>query len=170
VARLHAGENGQDGAAGDPPSLERPLLRILLDKLGQMQPGMPNLLVVHTGDELARRIDLGGLMQQLKTRVEGKDPAFYAAAGHYATPAAFYKDFLRLSAILLWATTCSCGLTSRPDRGWKKRCCGWSAPRRAPAAPETGAVSLLLIHEELDIYDSQANFCRFVWKGEDDSD
>ena len=101
VARLHTGENGQEDAV-DLPSLERPVLRILLDKLGQMQPSMPNLLVVRTGDELARRIDLGGLMQQVKTRAEAKDPAFYALS-RYTSPSAFFKDYLRLSAILLWS-------------------------------------------------------------------
>ena len=82
---------------------EERILRILLDKLGQMQPGMPNLLVIHTREELVRAIDLGRLMQAVKTRVEGKDPAFYGAS-RYSGPAAFYKDFLRLSGILLWAS------------------------------------------------------------------
>lgn len=81
---------------------EERILSILLDKLEQMQPGMPNLLVIHTREELARSIDLDRLMQALKTRVEGKDPLFYAAS-HYTRPAAFYKDFLRLSGIVLWA-------------------------------------------------------------------
>ena len=47
-------------------------------------------------------IDLGRLMQEIKTRAEGKDPSFYAAS-RYTSPAAFYKDFLHLSGILLWA-------------------------------------------------------------------
>ena len=81
---------------------EERIFRILLDKLGQMQPGMANLLVIHTREELVRIIDLGRLMQEIKTRAEGKDPAFYAAS-RYASPAAFYKDFLLLSGILLWA-------------------------------------------------------------------
>ena len=41
-------------------------------------------------------------MQELKTRVDGKDPSFYTIS-RYTSPAAFYKDFLHLSAILLWA-------------------------------------------------------------------
>jgi hypothetical protein len=67
-----------------------------------MQPGMANLLVIQTREALARSIDLDRLMQAVKTRVEGKDPAFYAFSG-YSSPAAFYKDFLHLSGILLWA-------------------------------------------------------------------
>ena len=100
VARFRAEESRQASR------IEVRILRILLGKLGQMQPGMANLLVFHTRAELARSIDLPGLMQDVKTRVEGKDPTFYAsgyAAGRYDGPATFYKDFLRLSGILLWA-------------------------------------------------------------------
>jgi len=102
VARIRVEESGVDGI--DLPRKEERFLRILLYKLGQMQPGMPNLLVIHTRKELARSIDLGRLMQEIKTRVEGKDPSFYDIS-HYTSPAAFYKDFLHLSGILLWAAS-----------------------------------------------------------------
>jgi hypothetical protein len=100
VARMRPEEGGADGI--DPPRKEERILRILLYKLGQMQPGMPNLLVIHAREDAARSIDLDRLMQEIKIKVEGKDPAFYAAAG-YTSPAAFYKDFLRLNGILLWS-------------------------------------------------------------------
>jgi hypothetical protein len=101
VARMRVEASGVGGI--DLPRKEERLLHILLDKLGQMQPGMPNLLVIHTREELARSIDLDRLMQEVKTRAEGRrDPAFYAAS-RYTGPAAFYKDFLHLSGILLWA-------------------------------------------------------------------
>jgi hypothetical protein len=99
VARIRAGRDEVSGV--DLPRVEERLLRILLDKLGQMQPGMANLLVIQTREELARSIDLGRLMQAVKTRAEGRDPAFYAASRRTG-PAAFYKDFLHLSGILLW--------------------------------------------------------------------
>ncbi len=98
VARIRVEESG----VGDLPRKEERILRILLDKLEQLQPGMANLLVIHTREELARSIDLGRLMQEVKTRSEGRDPSFYAAS-RYTSPAAFYKDFLHLSGILLWA-------------------------------------------------------------------
>jgi hypothetical protein len=91
VARMRAED-------GETPRNEERFLRLLLYKLGQMQPGKPNLLVVHTRNSL----DLNKLMQEIKTRVEKKDPAFYELS-RYLNPAAFYKDFLHLSAILLWA-------------------------------------------------------------------
>lgn len=98
VARLRM----EPGGVNDTPRPEERLLRILLNKLGQMQPGMANLLVIQTPPALARSIELDRLMQSVKARAEAKDPAFYTAS-RYANPAAFYKDFLRLSALLLWA-------------------------------------------------------------------
>ena len=98
--RIRLEESGENGV--DFRHAEERIVRTLLDKLGQMQPGMANLLLIITQEELARSIDLGRLMQDVKTRVEGKDPSFYAAS-RYTSPAAFYKDFLRLSGILLWA-------------------------------------------------------------------
>ncbi len=101
VARMRAEEgdfNGQNLLRK-----EERFLRILLYKLGQMQSGMRNLLVIHMQRELVRLIDVNRLMQGIKTRVEGKDPAFYAVS-RYTSPAAFYKDFLRLSGILVWST------------------------------------------------------------------
>ena len=100
VARMRVEAGEIDGI--DLPRKEERIVRILLDKLGQMQPGMANLLAIHTRQELAQSIDLGRLMQEVKTRVEGKDPAFYAAS-RYASPAAFYKDYVRLSGIVVWA-------------------------------------------------------------------
>ena len=100
VARMRAEENKEHDLARK----EERFLRILLYKLGQMQPGMPNLLAIHTRNELAHSLDLGRLMQEIKTRVEGKDPSFYEVS-RYASPAAFYKDFLHLSGILLWAAS-----------------------------------------------------------------
>jgi hypothetical protein len=91
VARMRAEEN-------EAQRREERFLRILLYKLGQMRPGMPNLLVIHARGAL----ELDKFMQELKIRVERKDPSFYEIS-RYENPAAFYKDFLRLSAVLLWA-------------------------------------------------------------------
>jgi len=56
VARIRVAES-ELGGIELPRKAER-IVRILLDKLGQMQPGMANLLVIHTREELARSIDL----------------------------------------------------------------------------------------------------------------
>jgi hypothetical protein len=106
VARIRGEASGVGAAAVntafDLPRMQERFLYILLDKLGQMQPGMPNLVLIHAPQELAPSFDLDRLMQEIKSRVEGREPAFYALSG-YAGPAAFYKDFLHLSGILLWA-------------------------------------------------------------------
>ena len=96
VARLRVEGDRENGI-----DLLRKEERILLYKLGQMQPGMANLLVIHTRQELAQLIALERLMQNVKTRVEKKDPVFYKMS-RYLNPAAFYKDFLHLSGIVLW--------------------------------------------------------------------
>ena len=100
VARMRMEKNGVDEI--DRLRIEERILRILVYKLGQVQPGMPNLLVIHTREDQAQSIDLGRLMQDVKTRVEKKDSAFYAASV-YPSPAAFYKDFHLLNGVLLWA-------------------------------------------------------------------
>ncbi len=79
------------------------ILRIFLYKLGQMQPGVPNLLAVHTHVDLVAALNLNRLMRAVKLKVEGKDASFYALS-RYPNPAAFYKDFLHLSGIVLWAS------------------------------------------------------------------
>ncbi|HMB21408.1 MAG TPA: hypothetical protein VKP08_01190 [Anaerolineales bacterium] len=86
VARMRAEESSDDR-----------FLRLLLYKLGQMQPGMSNLLIIHNRGTL----NLERFMQDVKLKAEKKDAAFYEVS-RYPNPAAFYKDFLRLSAILLW--------------------------------------------------------------------
>jgi hypothetical protein len=100
VARMRAEQNSGNGL--ELPRYEERILRILLDKLGQMQPGLANLLVIHTQEQVEQSIDLDRLMQEIKTRVEKRDQTFYAGS-RYINPAAFYKDYLHLSGILLWA-------------------------------------------------------------------
>lgn len=80
--------------------VEERLQRVVIDKLGQMQPGMPNLLVVQAGAELGEAPDLGRLMQEMKIRADKRDPAFYAGTP-YTRPAEFYRDFLHLSGVVL---------------------------------------------------------------------
>jgi len=101
VARMRVEESGTIGS--DLQRKEVRILRILLDKLGQMQPGMPNLLVIQLQEDLAPSIDLGRVMHEVKSRVESKDPSFFATS-RYSSPAAFYKDFLHLGGILLWSS------------------------------------------------------------------
>jgi hypothetical protein len=102
VARIRVERSEVEGI--DLPRKEERIIHILLDKLGQMQPGNPNLLVIHTSQELVSSIALGRLMQTVKTRAEKNDPSFYAAS-RYSGRAAFFREFLHLSGILLWAAS-----------------------------------------------------------------
>jgi hypothetical protein len=81
---------------------EERIIRILLEKLGQMQSGVPNLLAIYTQAHAEGLIDLGELMHQVKLWADGTAPALYSMS-QYKSPAAFYKDFTRLNGILLWA-------------------------------------------------------------------
>jgi hypothetical protein len=80
---------------------EERIVRILLEKLGQMQPGVPNLLAIHTQGHAEGLIDLGELMHQVKVWADGTASAFYSRS-QYESPAAFYKDFNRLNGIVFW--------------------------------------------------------------------
>jgi hypothetical protein len=113
VARMRADD-------GDSARNDERFLRLLLYKLGQMQSGMPNLLVIHTRAELRRALDLKKLMQDIKTHVEKKDPAFYEFS-RYANPAAFYKDFLRMSAILLWGAEAQAWVNKQAKPGLEEK-------------------------------------------------
>jgi len=91
----------EEGYFADPARNEERIFRIVLEKLGQMQTNMPNLLVIHVQDEVAKSIDLAKLMQGIKNRADKRDASLYSHS-RYSNPAEFYKDFLRLSAILFW--------------------------------------------------------------------
>lgn len=97
VARMGA----KEGEFADTARNEERVLRIVLDKLGQMQMNMPNLLVIHVQERVAGALDLELLMQALRKKADRTDSSLYSHS-RYSKPADFYKDFLRLSAILFW--------------------------------------------------------------------
>ena len=89
---------------GPPAALEvytaARLADTVCDKLGQMLPGMINLLVVGVADIVVPQLDAAGAMARLKQRVENKDAAVLGRYG-FGGPADFFKDYLRLSGILV---------------------------------------------------------------------
>lgn len=100
LSRIHPEESGDEAA--DLARKQERIQRVLLDKLGQMQAGKANLLVIQSRGQVDRLIDLDGVIKSLKSRVDGKDPGIFLNS-RYNGPTAFYKDFLRLSGIILWA-------------------------------------------------------------------
>lgn len=97
VARMRA----EAGEFADARHNEGRVLRIVLEKLGQMQTNMPNLLVIHVLEDAAKTIALEELMQGMKNRADKRDASFYSHS-RYSTSGEFYKDFLRLSGVLFW--------------------------------------------------------------------
>ena len=79
--------------------VEARLSDTVCEKLGQMLPGMINVLAVVSRDPLPAP-DLSAALQRLKLAAEKRDPVLYARHG-YQAPADFFKGFERLSA-LLW--------------------------------------------------------------------
>lgn len=79
--------------------LEGKLAEVVCEKLGQMLPGMINVLAV-VGSGLDGDLDVGGAMQHLKLAAEKRDPGLYARQG-YRSPADFFKGYERMSS-LLW--------------------------------------------------------------------
>lgn len=97
VARMRA----EEGYFAEPARNEERVLRIVLEKLGQMQTNIPNLLVIHVLEDVAKTIALEELMQGMKNRADKRDASFYSHS-RYSTPGEFYIDFLRLSGVLFW--------------------------------------------------------------------
>lgn len=97
IARMHAHEL----EFADTRRNEERVLRIVLEKLGQMQTNMPNLLVIHVHEKVAKGIELGKLMQEIRNKADRGEESFYAHS-RYSKSSDFYKDFLRLTALLFW--------------------------------------------------------------------
>jgi hypothetical protein len=96
ATRIHSGslEPGLD-----PQQVNGRLMDTVCDKLGQMQPGMSNVLIVVSDSSFFAALDLEQAMTQLKGRVEKKEEGLYGRYG-FVKPADFFKQYLHLSAIL----------------------------------------------------------------------
>lgn len=84
----------------DPQHTAARLIDTVCDKLGQMRPGMINVLVVVTDGDFIRALDLYQAMARLKERAERQDPNLFSRH-RFASTAAFFKLYLRLSAGLV---------------------------------------------------------------------
>jgi hypothetical protein len=99
VTRIRPPEGDGQPAALEAYTAAR-LADTVCDKLGQMLPGMVNVLVVGVADPVAAQLDVAGAMARLKQRVENKDAAVLGRYG-FSGPADFFKYYLRLSGILV---------------------------------------------------------------------
>jgi hypothetical protein len=90
--------------SGSPPGFDRGqvngrLMDTVCDKLGQMRPGMANILLIVTDSDFFAALDVEQALAELKERVEQKEAGLYGRY-NYEKPADFFKFYLQLSGIL----------------------------------------------------------------------
>lgn len=91
--------------SGTPPTYDSHqvsgrLMDTICDKLGQMRPGMINVLLVVTDNDFFATLDLDETLVQLKARAERKEESLFGRY-RYANTADFFKYYLRLSGLLV---------------------------------------------------------------------
>ena len=84
----------------DPQQVGGRLMDTVYDKLGQMRPGMINVLIVVTDGDIARVLDINQAMARLKERAERKEASLFGRYG-FVNTAGFFKYYLRLSGVLV---------------------------------------------------------------------
>lgn len=101
VTRIHTSnmEISENLPGFDPQQVNGRLIDTVCDKLGQMRPGMSNVLIIVTNSNFYAALELDQAMIQLKDRVEKKEEGLYGRYG-FAKPTDFFKYYLRLSGIL----------------------------------------------------------------------
>ena len=97
---------------------------VVLVKLRQLPPSVPNVLVV-TGDGDGP-IDIAGAVRRFRARADAKDHEFFARRGFDGTRQ-FYDRFLRLGAVIVWRPPV-------PAEAWRSGSARIPVPDRALAA------------------------------------
>lgn len=70
-------------------------------KLRHLPPGTPNAVVVAIGGSTAMALDIAASTRLIRARADAKDEPFFTARG-FAGSRAFYGQFVRLGAVLVW--------------------------------------------------------------------
>lgn len=70
------------------------------DKLAQLQPAMPNVLLVVAANAIVAELDVAAAMKRLVERATQKDDLFFARRG-FRDARAFHGDLLRLSGVFV---------------------------------------------------------------------
>lgn len=94
------GRRDGEAAAWDAEQVGIRLMDTVCDKLGQMRPGMINVLVVVADEAFAAVLDVDGVMTRLKARAERKEAGLFGRYG-FVNTADFFKHYLRLSGVLV---------------------------------------------------------------------
>jgi hypothetical protein len=90
------------GAPPDPTTLAQ----LILAKLRQLPPSVPNALLVASDAASAAELDVSAAIRLLRGRADAKDESFFAARG-FPTSRAFYDRFLRLGGVIAWSERAS---------------------------------------------------------------
>ena len=90
------------GASPDPTTLAQ----LILAKLRQLPPSVPNALLVASDAASAADLDVSAAIRLLRGRADAKDESFFAARG-FPTSRAFYDRFLRLGGVIAWSERAS---------------------------------------------------------------
>jgi hypothetical protein len=92
--------------------------RLLMAKLHQLPPSMPNALLVAIGGDTAGALDVGSATRELRATADRKDETFFVDRGFVGTRG-FYEQYLRLGAVLIWCESAAgdakVGLWSNPS-------------------------------------------------------
>ena len=86
---------------GTPPD-PMTLAQLILGKLRQLPPSVPNALLVAADASSAAVLDVSAAIRLLRDRADARDEAFFASRG-FPTPRAFYDRFLRLGGVIAWS-------------------------------------------------------------------
>ncbi|MGH2444700.1 MAG: hypothetical protein ACRDGD_01470 [Candidatus Limnocylindria bacterium] len=97
----------------------------MITKLRQLQPGIPNVLVIAIGGLRADELDIEGGVRWLRHLADAKDEAFFGRRG-FAGTRDFYAQFLRLGAVIAWCKGATGGVRVSP----------WTNPSARIAVPE----------------------------------
>lgn len=128
--------------AGRPCNLEVTRLRrppdaaavagVVLGKLRQLPPSIPNVLLVAVEDVAADAVDVGAAIRSLRSRADVKDEAYFAFRGVDGTRT-FNERLLRLGGVIVWCEAAEAG----------QRTASWANRSARIAVPEATTRALL---------------------------
>ena len=103
---------------------------VLLAKLRQMPPSVPNALLAAVDGAVADAGDVDAATRALRARADAKDEAFFTARG-FDGSRAFYQRYLRLGAVVVWSEAADGNARAAH---WTNRSARIAVPERAVRA------------------------------------
>ena len=104
--------------------------RLLLAKLRQLPPSIPNVLVVAIEGDTAEAFDVAAATRALLARATATDETFFTMRGFRGTRE-FHDRYLRLGAVMVW---CEAAAVDGRATLWINRSARIAAPERALGA------------------------------------